>query len=85
MFALHQIILIVRKKRIGGKKMSQKKVTKKELLIKAAEFDLKGVQKLKKEALIHEIQIAEGNDACFANIQNCAVSPCLYRAECQTA
>jgi ribosomal protein L18E len=29
--------------------MSQKKITKKELLVKAAEFDLKGVQKLKKE------------------------------------
>jgi len=65
--------------------MSQKKVTKKELLVKAAEFDLKGVQKLKKEALIHVIQIAEGNDACFSNIQNCAVNPCLYRAECQTS
>ena len=65
--------------------MSQKKVTKKELLVKAAEFDLKGVQKLKKEALIHAIQIAEGNDACFSNIQNCAVNPCLYRAECQTS
>lgn len=65
--------------------MSQKKITKKELLVKAAEFNLKGVKKLKKEALIHAIQIAEGNDACFANIQNCAVSPCLYRAECQTS
>ncbi len=65
--------------------MSQKKITKKELLVKASEFGLKGVQKLKKENLIHAIQIAEGNDACFSNIQNCAVSPCLYRAECQTA
>jgi len=65
--------------------MSQKKITKKELLVKAAEFDLKGVQKLKKEALIHVIQIAEGNDACFSNIQHCAVNPCLYRAECQTS
>ena len=63
--------------------MSQKKITKKELLLKASEMHLKGVQKLKKEALIHQIQIAEGNDACFARIQNCAVSPCLYRAECQ--
>jgi len=63
--------------------MSQKKVTKKELVVKAAALDLKGVQKLKKEALIHAIQIAEGNSACFATIPNCAVSPCLYRAECQ--
>ncbi len=65
--------------------MSQKKITKKELLVKATEFDLKGVQKLKKESLIHAIQIAEGNDDCFKNIQNCAVSPCLFRAECQAA
>ncbi|MDQ6967751.1 MAG: Rho termination factor N-terminal domain-containing protein [Mariprofundaceae bacterium] len=65
--------------------MSQKKITKKELLVKAAEFGLKGVQKLKKDAIIHAIQVAEGNDACFSNIQNCAVSPCLYRAECQTS
>ncbi len=65
--------------------MSQKKVTKKELLVKAAEFELKGTQKLKKEALIHAIQVAEGNDACFSNIQSCAVSPCLYRVECQAA
>ena len=64
--------------------MSQKKVTKKELLVKAAGLNLKGVQKLKKEELIHAIQIAEGNDACFTRISNCAVSPCLYRAECQT-
>jgi len=65
--------------------MSQIKTTKKDLLLKAAELELKGVQKLKKEDLIHSIQIAEGNVDCFAKIVNCAVSPCLYRAECQAA
>jgi len=65
--------------------MSQKKVTKKVLLEKAAELELKGVQKLKKEALIHTIQLAEGNTDCFAKLGECAVSPCLYRAECQVA
>ncbi|MDX8398513.1 MAG: hypothetical protein R8K49_09385 [Mariprofundaceae bacterium] len=65
--------------------MSAKKITKKELLLKASALNLKGAQKLKKEVLIHTIQLAEGNDDCFGKITNCAVSPCLYRAECQTA
>lgn len=63
--------------------MSTKKVTKKELTAKAAELSLKGVAKLRKPELIHAIQIAEGNTDCFSRIEDCAVSPCLYRAECQ--
>ncbi|MFQ5518583.1 MAG: Rho termination factor N-terminal domain-containing protein [Mariprofundus sp.] len=63
--------------------MSTKKITKKELSAKAAELGLKGVAKLRKEELIHTIQITEGNTDCFTRIDNCAVSPCLYRAECQ--
>lgn len=63
--------------------MSEVKVTKKLLMDKAKELDLKGISKLKKEDLIHAIQIAEGNDDCFMRISNCSVSPCLYRAECQ--
>ncbi len=63
--------------------MSTKKVTKKELLGKASELGIKGAAKLRKESLIHTIQIAEGNSDCFNRIDNCAVSPCLYRAECQ--
>jgi len=58
-------------------------VTKKELLEKASGIGLKGVSKLRKPELIHTIQIAEGNTDCFSRISNCAVSPCLYRGECQ--
>ncbi len=64
--------------------MSITKITKKELVAKAAELNLKGAAKLRKQELIHAIQIAEGNTDCFARISNCAVSPCLYRAECQS-
>jgi len=63
--------------------MSTVKITKKELTSKASTLNLKGVAKLRKPELIHAIQIAEGNHDCFARISNCAVSPCLYRAECQ--
>ncbi len=63
--------------------MSTMKITKRELTSKAAELNLKGVAKLRKLELIHAIQIAEGNNDCFARITNCAVSPCLYRTECQ--
>jgi len=63
--------------------MSTMKITKKDLTSKAAGLNLKGVAKLRKSELIHAIQVAEGNTDCFARISNCAVSPCLYRAECQ--
>lgn len=63
--------------------MSNKKTTKKELLALAKPLNIKGASKLKKIDLIHAVQIAEGNDACFLTITNCNVSPCLYRAECQ--
>jgi len=63
--------------------MSTKKITKKELIEKATLLNLKGVTKLRKPDLIHNIQLAEGNTDCFARISNCAVTPCLYRAECQ--
>ena len=63
--------------------MSIKKVTKKELTEMATTLNLKGVSKLRKPELIHAIQIAEGNTDCFTRISNCAVTPCLYRAECQ--
>jgi len=62
---------------------TKKTVTKKELLEKASSLGLKGSAKLRKAELIHSIQIAEGNTDCFARIANCAVTPCLYRAECQ--
>ncbi|MBF0281844.1 MAG: Rho termination factor N-terminal domain-containing protein [Zetaproteobacteria bacterium] len=58
-------------------------ITKKELIEKAKPLQIKGTSKLKKAELIHAIQIAEGNSACFQTIENCAVVPCLYRDECQ--
>jgi len=58
-------------------------VTKKDLLEKAAGIGLKGGAKLRKPELIHAIQITEGNTDCFARIADCAVTPCLYRGECQ--
>ena len=63
--------------------MSTKKITKKDLLDLAKPLKITGASKLKKEDLIHAIQIAEGNAPCFLTISNCSVTPCLYRAECQ--
>jgi len=63
--------------------MSIKKVSKKELSEKANALNVKGVARLRKRELIHAIQIAEGNTDCYTRISSCAISPCLYRAECQ--
>lgn len=43
---------------------------------------MKGVSRLAKEDLIHAIQVAEGNAACFRRIADCGQSDCLFRAEC---
>ena len=59
------------------------KVTKKVLLEKAAGLGIKNARKLKKTPLIHAIQTAEGHTPCFLQIPDCAVNPCLFRAECQ--
>ncbi len=59
------------------------KMTKKMLLEMAKDLNLKGMQNLRKEALIHTIQAAEGYSPCFRTIQGCAVNPCLFRSECQ--
>ena len=63
--------------------MSTQKITKKALLENAKAFNIKGASTMKKEALIHALQTAEGNSPCFLTISNCSVEPCLYRAECQ--
>lgn len=60
-----------------------KKITKKSLLEMAKGLNLKGVQNLKKEVLIHNIQTAEGNNPCFKNIQGCGINSCLFRTDCQ--
>ena len=62
--------------------MSTKKVTKTMLNSMAKELGIKGAAKLAKEDLIHAIQVAEGNVACFKRIPDCTVTPCLYRGEC---
>jgi len=61
---------------------TNKKITKKALTDMARELGIKNAAKARKEELIHTIQITEGNHACFGNIPNCAVSPCLFRADC---
>jgi len=67
--------------------MNKKKSTpiSKKLLLELAEpFDIKGAKKMKKEVLIHQLQLAEGNTDCFKRILNCSVSPCFYRDTCQS-
>jgi len=63
--------------------MSTTKITKKALLDHAKPLAIKGASKMKKDDLIHAIQIAEGNAPCFLTITNCSVTPCMFRAECQ--
>lgn len=36
----------------------------------------------KKDALIHAIQIAEGNTDCFKKIPNCGLSHCKWFGNC---
>ena len=74
---------MVREKLIEVISMSATKTTKKDLLTHAKPLSIKGAAKMKKTDLIHAIQIAEGNDPCFLTMDNCSVSPCLFRAECQ--
>jgi len=59
------------------------KLTKKVLLERAKPYDIQGAKKLKKTALIHQLQLAEGYVDCFGTIENCAVEPCFYRQKCQ--
>ncbi len=39
--------------------------------------------KLKKADLIQEIQKAEGNNACFKEIDGCPEEGCLWYSDCQ--
>jgi len=58
------------------------KLTKKVLTDMARDLSIKNAAKTRKEELIHAIQIAEGNNACFGRIPGCTVSPCLFRGDC---
>ncbi len=63
--------------------MSNKKVTKAVLITMAKALGIKKISTMKKTELIHAIQRAEGNTDCFGRIENCGVTPCLFRKECQ--
>ncbi|MFC1567882.1 hypothetical protein ACFL3K_01610 [Pseudomonadota bacterium] len=58
------------------------RVTKTALLATAKDMGLKGLSKMKKPEVIHAIQVAEGNSACFQKIPNCGIGECRYRREC---
>ena len=58
------------------------KITKKTLTDIARGLGIKNAAKTPKVDLIHAIQTAEGNVACFGRIPDCTVSPCLFRGEC---
>ncbi|MDQ6995144.1 MAG: hypothetical protein Q9M18_06065 [Mariprofundaceae bacterium] len=64
--------------------MSKKnKLTKKVLLERAKPYQIQGAKKLKKAALIHQLQLAEGYVDCFGKIPNCSIETCFYRKACQ--
>lgn len=54
----------------------------KELREKAKGLDVKNLNKLRKEELIHAIQLAEGNSDCFGKIPDCGETECLFRPDC---
>ena len=56
--------------------------TVKELRQKAKDLDVKNTGKLRKEELIHAIQLAEGNTDCFGRIPDCRELECLFRPDC---
>lgn len=58
------------------------KITKKELTDLARNLGIKNAAKSRKEELIHNIQVAEGHNACFGRIPDCSVNPCLFRTDC---
>ena len=62
--------------------LHMKTITKAELLDRAKEMGIKGVSKRSKPELIHVLQVAEGNNPCFQQIPDCAITDCLYRSEC---
>lgn len=55
-----------------------------EIRERAAAAGLTGVGKLRKAELIHKIQVAEGNDACYGAEwrQQCAEMHCCWRDDC---
>lgn len=62
---------------------NKKKLSKNALLKRAKAYPIKNAKKLKKKALIRELQVHEGYTDCFARIEGCQVEACFYRALCQ--
>ena len=56
--------------------------TVKELRTMAKDLDVKGTNKMRKEDLIHAIQLAEGHTDCFGRIPDCRQTDCLFMPDC---
>lgn len=56
--------------------------TIKQLRDMAKGLNLKNAGKLRKEELIHAIQLAEGHVDCFGKIPDCGLLDCLFRPDC---
>lgn len=56
----------------------------KQLREMAKDLNLKNAAKLRKEDLIHAIQLAEGNVDCFGRIPDCGQTDCLFHADCMS-
>lgn len=54
----------------------------KQLRDMAKSLEIKNTGKLRKEDLIHAIQLAEGNSDCFGKIPDCGETNCLFRSDC---
>lgn len=51
----------------------------------AKKLGISGYSKLAKPALIHAIQLAEGNNDCYGRVADCSLSECLFYIPCQQA
>lgn len=56
----------------------------KQLREMAKDLNMKNSAKLRKEELIHAIQLAEGNVDCFGKIPDCGHNDCLFYADCRS-
>jgi len=56
----------------------------KQLREMAKDLELKNVARLRKEDLIHAIQLAEGHADCFGRIPDCGQTDCLFRPDCMS-
>lgn len=54
----------------------------KQLRDMAKKLDVKNIAKLRKEELIHAIQLAEGNNDCYGKIPDCGETECFFRPDC---